>query len=59
MIGKGSRSKPIRDALVQFQAVYFVAVGGAAALLSQHIMKMELVAYEDLESEAIYRLACA
>jgi len=56
MIGKGTRNQSIRVAISRFRAIYLVAVGGAAALLSQRITKMDLIAFEDLESEAIYRL---
>lgn len=56
MIGKGKRSKEVRDAIVRNGAVYFAAVGGAGALLSKSITASELVAYEDLGTEAIRRL---
>lgn len=56
MIGKGNRSQEIRQAIVRHRAIYLVAVGGAAALISQRILKMDLVAYEDLGTEAVYRL---
>jgi len=56
MIGKGKRSVAVRQAIVEHGAVYFVLVGGAAALISQHIRQSELVAYPDLGTEAIYRL---
>lgn len=56
MIGKGSRSQEVRDALAEHTAVYFGAVGGAAALISRSIKKAEVVAYEDLGTEAIRRL---
>ncbi len=56
MIGKGSRSKPVREAMSRFRAVYFAATGGAGALLAQRIRKAEIVAYEDLGPEAIRRL---
>ncbi|MBD5512223.1 MAG: Fe-S-containing hydro-lyase [Lachnospiraceae bacterium] len=56
MIGKGKRSQEVRDAVVRNGAVYFAAVGGAGALLSKSITKSELVAYEDLGTEAIRRL---
>ena len=56
MIGKGNRSQEIRQAIVAYRAVYLVAVGGAAALISKRVVKMELVAYKDLGTEAIYRL---
>jgi fumarate hydratase subunit beta len=56
MIGKGSRSAEVKASLVRCQAVYFVAVGGAAALIAARIKHVELVAYEDLGTEAIYKL---
>jgi fumarate hydratase subunit beta len=56
MIGKGSRSGDVRDAMSRYGAVYFAATGGAGALLSQRIRKAEVVAYEDLGPEAIRRL---
>jgi fumarate hydratase subunit beta len=55
-IGKGSRSQEIRTALQQYDAVYFGAIGGAGALLSQHITAVTPVAYADLGPEAITRL---
>ena len=55
-IGKGGRSQAVRDALVKHKAVYFGAIGGAGALLSRQIRKMDVVAYEDLGPEAIRRL---
>jgi fumarate hydratase subunit beta len=56
MIGKGHRSQPVRDAMRQHKAVYFGAVGGAGALLSRYITAAEVVAYDDLGTEAIRRL---
>jgi fumarate hydratase subunit beta len=56
MIGKGSRSPEVIRAMVEHQAVYFGAVGGAAALLARTIKEVEMVAYEDLGPEAIRRL---
>ena len=56
MIGKGKRSKEVLDAVVRNKAVYFAAVGGAGALLSKAILKSEVVAYDDLGTEAIRRL---
>lgn len=56
MIGKGSRSKEVREAMKKFKAVYFVAVGGAGALLSLRIKESEVVAYDELGPEAIRRL---
>lgn len=56
MIGKGKRSDAVKDAIVRNGAVYFAAVGGAGALLSKSIQKSEVIAYEDLGTEAIRRL---
>ena len=56
MIGKGKRSKEVKDAIVQNGAVYFAAVGGAGALLSRSIIASEVIAYEDLGTEAIRKL---
>lgn len=56
MIGKGSRSEKVKHALVQHKAVYFGAVGGAAALLARQIRSSRLLAYPDLMSEAIREL---
>lgn len=55
MIGKGRRSQAVIDAMKRYGAVYFGAVGGAAALVSRHIKRSEIVCYEDLGSEAIHR----
>ena len=56
MIGKGARSAEVREALKKHKAVYFGGIGGAGALLSKRIHSAELVAYEDLGTEAIRRL---
>lgn len=56
MIGKGSRSAAVRRGLVEHRAVYFVAVGGAAALIAACIREAKLIAYPELGTEAIYRL---
>jgi fumarate hydratase subunit beta len=56
MIGKGKRSKEVIDAIVRNKAVYFAAIGGAGALLSQRIKASEVVAYDDLGTEAIRKL---
>jgi len=55
-IGKGARSQPVKDALRQYKGVYFGAIGGAGAVLSRFVKKLEVVAYEDLGTEAIRRL---
>ena len=56
MIGKGKRSKEVIDAMVRNGAVYFAAIGGAGALLSKAITESEVVAYDDLGTEAIRKL---
>jgi len=56
MIGKGKRSDAVKDAIVRNKAVYFAAVGGAGALLSKSIIASEVVAYDDLGTEAIRKL---
>lgn len=56
MIGKGKRSKEVIDAIIRNNAVYFAAVGGAGAILSKCIKKSEVVAYDDLGTEAIRKL---
>ena len=56
MIGKGKRSKEVAEAIVRNGAVYFAAVGGAGALLSKSITSSEVIAYDDLGTEAIRRL---
>ena len=56
MIGKGKRSDAVRDAVIRNGAVYFAAVGGAGALLSKSIIHSEIIAYEDLGTEAIRKL---
>jgi len=56
MIGKGKRSDAVKEAIVRNGAVYFAAVGGAGALLSKSITASEVVAYDDLGTEAIRKL---
>jgi len=56
MIGKGGRSPEVKEAIRKYKAVYFVATGGASALLAKSIKQVEVVAYEDLGAEAILRL---
>lgn len=55
MIGKGRRSDAVRAAMREYGAVYFGAVGGAAALIARSIRKAEVIAYPDLGPEAIHR----
>ncbi len=56
MIGKGYRSDAVRESLKKYCAVHFAALGGAGALLSQYIISAQVVAYEDLGTEAIRKL---
>ena len=56
MIGKGSRSPQVREAIKKHKAIYFVTIGGAGALLAKSIKQAEVIAYEDLGTEAILRL---
>lgn len=56
MIGKGKRSEEVKKAVVRNGAVYFAAVGGAGALLSKSIVESEVIAYDDLGTEAIRKL---
>jgi fumarate hydratase subunit beta len=58
-IGKGYRSAAIKQAIVQYRAVYMAAIGGAAALLARHIKQNRVVAYADLGTEAIRELVVA
>ena len=55
MIGKGARTQPVIDAIIRNKGIYFAAIGGAAALISRSIKSSEVLAYEDLGTEAIYR----
>ena len=56
MIGKGKRSKEVIGSIIKNKAVYFAAVGGAGALLSKCIKSSEIIAYDDLGTEAIRKL---
>ena len=56
MIGKGMRSPAVKDAMIEHQAIYFAAIGGAGALISKSIKKSEVIAYEELGAEAIRKL---
>ena len=56
MIGKGPRSEEYKKQLVQYNAVYLSAIGGAAASISESIKKCDLVCYEDLGAEALRKL---
>lgn len=55
-IGKGARSEEVREACAATGSVYFAAIGGAAALLAQHVVAAEPVAWEDLGTEALVRM---
>lgn len=56
MIGKGNRSKIVIDSIIKNKAIYFVAIGGAAALISKTIKSSRIICYEDLATEAIMQL---
>jgi len=56
MIGKGMRSREVKEAMNRYKAVYLGAIGGAGALLSSCIKKVEVVAYDDLGAEALRRI---
>ena len=56
MIGKGRRTEAVREAVIRNGAVYFAAVGGAGALISKSITSSEVIAYDDLGTEAIRKL---
>jgi len=56
MIGKGNRSPAVKEAIKKYKAVYFATIGGAGALLAKSIKQVEVIAYEDLGTEAILRL---
>jgi fumarate hydratase subunit beta len=56
MIGKGPRAEYIQDAIRKNQAIYFIACGGAGALLAKSILEIEEIAYKDLGTESIKKL---
>ena len=56
MIGKGSRSEEVIDALKEHTGVYFAAIGGAAALMAKAVKEAEVIAFDELGTEAIRRL---
>ncbi|KYH35222.1 fumarate hydratase class I, anaerobic [Clostridium tepidiprofundi DSM 19306] len=56
MIGKGLRSKEVVESMIKNKAVYFGAIGGAAALIGKSVVNAEVIAYDDLGAEAIRRL---
>jgi fumarate hydratase subunit beta len=55
-IGKGERNKDVVEAMKKHKAVYFAAIGGAAALVAQSIKKADIIAFEDLGAEAVRRI---
>ncbi len=56
MIGKGGRGKEVIEAMLKHKCIYFAAIGGVAALLSKKIKKAEVIAFEDLGTEAVRRM---
>lgn len=56
MIGKGKRSKEVKESMIKNGAVYFAAIGGAAAVIAKSVKEAEIVCYEDLGAEAIRKL---
>ncbi|MDO5028417.1 MAG: Fe-S-containing hydro-lyase [Bacillota bacterium] len=56
MIGKGKRSQEVKDSIVKNGAVYFAAIGGAAAVIAKSVKTAEIVCYEDLGAEAVRKL---
>jgi len=56
MIGKGARSEEVKEYIKKYKAIYFAAVGGAAALIAKSIVKAEVIAYDDLGAEAIRKM---
>ena len=56
MIGKGARNSEVMEAIKRNRAIYFGAIGGAAALIGKSIIKSEIIAYEDLGAEAIRKM---
>lgn len=56
MIGKGARNSEVMEAIKRNKAIYFGAIGGAAALIGKSIIKSEIIAYEDLGAEAIRKM---
>ena len=56
MVGKGLRTKDVKDAIKKYKAVYLAGVGGAAALIAKRIVKSEIIAYEELGPEALLRI---
>ena len=59
MVGKGMRTPAVKEAMKQYKAVYFAAIGGAGALISKAIKKADVIAYEELGAEALLRIEVA
>jgi fumarate hydratase subunit beta len=56
MIGKGARNQAVKDAMMRHKAVYFVAIGGAGALMARSVLSAEVIAYPELGPEAVRKL---
>ena len=56
MIGKGTRSSEVIEAMKKYTGVYFAAIGGAAALMAKCVISAEIIAFEELGTEAIRKL---
>lgn len=56
MIGKGLRNKEVIDSIVKHGGIYFAAIGGAAALMGKSVESAEVIAFDDLGTEAVRRL---
>ena len=56
MIGKGLRNNEVKASCIEYGCIYFGAIGGAGALLSEHVKKSEVIAYDDLGAEAVRKL---
>ena len=56
MVGKGDRTKPFTKEIIKHEAVYLTAIGGIGALLSKTVKKAEVIAYPELQAEAVRRL---
>ena len=56
MIGKGLRGEEVTKAIIEYNGVYFAAIGGAAALMARRVISSEIVAFEELGTEAVRRL---
>lgn len=56
MIGKGERSREVIESMIENKAVYFAAIGGAGALIARSVIKIEVIAYEELGAEAVRKI---